>query len=810
MEHNLVKRGLNRIILLPIVLSVLYAGVLLWQLNRMLDESRWIQHTTQVLSMASETQRHIQAQESALRGYILTRSPFFNSQFTRADFTIDSVLQRLHQQVLDNKVQVRRLDTLMQIYWDWQANAKHEFASIATTQNTTVQDSNIFVRARYVEVMRGVFQRINIEEHQLYEMRTSQFDGGTFWLTISIAALSIILGLIVGFYARQQATRFVDRFSEAVKEATQNRDLLQTTILSIGDAIIVTGPDHRITLMNIRAEELTGWTQDEARNRPVGEVFRIVDETSRAPIENPISAALREHRTIQLSRQTVLLSRTGVDYSIEDSAAPIHSSRHEVIGAVLVFRDATLRREAELQAQQREREFRALIENAPDIITRYDKDSRIIYVNPAIEYLLGIAPQALIGRRFKDVGIPEHVYAPWEQAVQDVFTTGRNISIEIQYQTMHGIRQYNMRLVPESDSHGIQSVISVAHDITDIKRTEEQLRESELRFRNVIENTPDAFYLLRAVRNNRNAIVDFVFEYINARGAELITVPVSECLGRKLTEVMPGERPKQFVEKYANIIEKGLPIDEEEYHVLSPYLRRAVWLRSQYIPIGDNLAITTVDVTERTQTEQALRRSEERYRHLVENASEAIFSTDKDGHFIYANPYIREISGYSAEDVHNIRFDEIAALDHRDRIRHHFYRQFLSKTPSSYIEAPFVTKFGEERWLAITSTLRMTTSIEGPTSEIEGFDCIATDITSRRHLESELREARNQAEASERAITGRAQHIVNEIRTPLTSILTMSRMLEQSHSSANLEEIANGIALNVQRALSATDSLKSP
>ena len=755
MERRLVKRGLNRIILLPIVLSILYAGVLIWQLSRMLDENDWIQHTMQVLLLANEAPRHIQFQESALQGYLLSHQPLFYTQFQQEDGAIDSVFQQIHQLTLDNHKQAERLDTILQLYWNWQALARRsltiamEGASRAATIGANGNDTTLLVRTGIMETLRGVFQRFRAEEQGLYLQRTARFDRGTFWLTLSIVTLSVVLGLIVGFYARRQSQRFVDSFTELIEETTRNRDLLQTTLLSIGDAIIVAGSDRRITLMNPRAEELTGWLHTEARNRPVDEVFRVVDEASHNPIENPIVFALRDRRTIELSQHTLLLSKTGVDYPIEDSAAPIHNSQHDVIGAVLVFRDVTQRRETEQHAEQREREFRALTENAPDIITRYDKNLCITYINPAIEYLLSVTPPALIGRRFKDVGIPEQVYAPWEQAVRDVFTTGRSISTEIHYQTMRGMRHYDMRLVPESDDHGVQFVISIARDITDNKRTEEQLRESELRFRRVVENTPDAFYLLCAVRNNSREIVDFVFEYINERGAELITVPASECLGKKLTEVMPGERTKQFLATYADVIEKGIP-SHQEYHALSPYLRQATWLESKYIPTGDSLAITTVDITERIQTETALRRSEERYRRLVENASEAIFSTDKEGRFTYANPYVREISGYSMEDIHKLRFDEIAAPDHRERIRRHFYRQFLSKTPSSYIEAPFITKFGEERWLAVTSSLRQdlptpeTPGISQETWEVhvEGFDCIAVDITHRKKLELELHEAR--------------------------------------------------------------------
>src|SRR5438477_11806558 len=112
-----------------------------------------------------------------------------------------------------------------------------------------------------------------------------------------------------------------------------------------------------------------------------------------------------------LANHAVLLSRTGVDYPVEDSAAPVHNSRQEVVGAVLVFRDITERREGEQAAETREREFRTLIENAPDLIIRFQSDLSISYVNPAVESVLGVAPHMLIGRHFQDAGLPAEIYS---------------------------------------------------------------------------------------------------------------------------------------------------------------------------------------------------------------------------------------------------------------------------------------------------------------------------------------------------------------------------------------------------------------
>jgi PAS domain S-box-containing protein len=121
-----------------------------------------------------------------------------------------------------------------------------------------------------------------------------------------------------------------------------------TTLSSIGDAVIATDAETRVTLMNPVAERLTGWLQDEARGRPVSDVFRVFNEVSREPIEDPASAALR-HRTTIASDGALLMSREGHQVRIDDCGAPIIDDAGNIAGTVVVFRDITRRHEADEQ-----------------------------------------------------------------------------------------------------------------------------------------------------------------------------------------------------------------------------------------------------------------------------------------------------------------------------------------------------------------------------------------------------------------------------------------------------------------------------
>jgi diguanylate cyclase (GGDEF)-like protein/PAS domain S-box-containing protein len=130
-------------------------------------------------------------------------------------------------------------------------------------------------------------------------------------------------------------------YAEALFE---EKERAQVTLNSIGDAVMSTDVSGRITYLNCVAEHLTGWSQQEAIGRPLEEVFRIIDGATREKARNPMTLAVRESKTVGLTPNCVLIRRDGFEFSIEDSAAPIHDRHGQVTGAVMVFHDVSAAR----------------------------------------------------------------------------------------------------------------------------------------------------------------------------------------------------------------------------------------------------------------------------------------------------------------------------------------------------------------------------------------------------------------------------------------------------------------------------------
>jgi PAS domain S-box-containing protein len=138
--------------------------------------------------------------------------------------------------------------------------------------------------------------------------------------------------------------RYATERARAAAVVAREREQLRVTLLGIGDAVIVVDRFSHVTLMNPVAEAITGWTMADAIDKPIGSVFRIVNEETRREVHNPIAVVLETGATQGLANHTLLIARDGVERPVDDSAAPLRDASGDLVGAVLVFRDVSARR----------------------------------------------------------------------------------------------------------------------------------------------------------------------------------------------------------------------------------------------------------------------------------------------------------------------------------------------------------------------------------------------------------------------------------------------------------------------------------
>lgn len=239
-------------------------------------------------------------------------------------------------------------------------------------------------------------------------------DGTQFWANVVITALHDDAGKFVGFSkitrdlterkkSEENARRLLEEAAgrRAAEENSrliqEQRERLHVTLASIGDAVISTDAEGRINFLNLVAQELVGWTSEDATNQNLSDVLQIVNEETRQPVENPAMRALTEGKIVGLANHTVLISKEGIERPIDDSAAPMRDAEGNVIGSVLVFRDVSEQRGA-AQEGRKNQELLQLIHKIGKIghwewnsLTDENKWS------PEIEALYGLPPGGFEG-----------------------------------------------------------------------------------------------------------------------------------------------------------------------------------------------------------------------------------------------------------------------------------------------------------------------------------------------------------------------------------------------------------------------------
>ena len=184
----------------------------------------------------------------------------------------------------------------------------------------------------------------------------------------------------------------------------ESRRVLASTLAGIGDAVLATDKDGRITFLNPVAETLTGWPGEEARNKAPEDILRLIDERTRQTVDNPLTRALRDRAAITTSAHTVLISRGGAEVPIEHNAAPVRGGSGEVVGAILVFRDTSKRRQFEEQATHTQK-MEAVGRLAGGVAG--DFNNMLTVISGYAELLRGDIPQHSASRKYVD----EIIYA---------------------------------------------------------------------------------------------------------------------------------------------------------------------------------------------------------------------------------------------------------------------------------------------------------------------------------------------------------------------------------------------------------------
>ena len=367
--------------------------------------------------------------------------------------------------------------------------------------------------------------------------------------------------------ARQRAERELLAAKEALERKTeelrQQREWFEVTLSSIGDAVITTDVQGKVTYLNPVAESMTGWTSAQAKSEPLERVFRIVNEYTRQTVENPIDKVLHRGKIVGLANHTALIDKSGRVIPIEDSAAPIRNPQGDIAGAVMVFRDVTDRRRAEEALRASEERLRATFNQAAVGIVVADLNSQFLEANQRFCDLLGYSIDELQRLTFTLITHPKDLSET--QAQTQALLAGQipHCALEKRYIRKDGVAIWGRTTVAilRGAKGEAQRFIGIVEDITDRKETEQALQESRAQAQGILSR------LAAIVESSDDAIISKTLEGVITtwnRGAERIFgYTAEEVIGKPVTLLIP---PNQTDEELAILqkLRRGERIDHYE------------------------------------------------------------------------------------------------------------------------------------------------------------------------------------------------------------------------------------------------------
>ncbi len=492
---------------------------------------------------------------------------------------------------------------------------------------------------------------------------------------------------------------------------------------SVPVGLFRTTPEGEILDANIALVSMLGYTQkEELLKRKASEFY--IDPKARKSWEEHVAKEQVVRRV-----ETQFRRADGKVIWIALNARAISDSSGKVQFYEGTIEDITERKQAEMELKESEAKKAALLEAIPDLTFICDSDGRILSYKALSDSDLYLPAEEFLGKKTREV-LPEEVSSKIEEHIDRALKTKELQCFEYQLSVQNQIREWEARMVVSGEAE----VFALVRDITERKRAEQALKESELKYRTLVEQSLQGTIIFQ-----NNKVV-----FTNPQILEIVGMSQKELLALKPEEVwafVHNEDREILRQRLSDRLE-GKPTPQRYEFRASLKDGSIRWLEVLVTLIQYNeapaLQVTMMNVTERKQAEQALLESEQKYRMLVEQSQHGILiSSGEPPRIFFANPAYCKITGYTLEELLTLSPKRVAEMVHpedRELVMSRAMERMRGKAVPNHYEYRMIRKDRTVRWVEVFASL---TEYEGEPA----IQSLLSDITERKTAEWALRES---------------------------------------------------------------------
>ncbi len=538
---------------------------------------------------------------------------------------------------------------------------------------------------------------------------------------------------------KQMLIQELDLLKQRIKELEQSESGYQQTETKLHeverrlhaiyehslDVIYTLDCDFRVTSVSNSVERHLGYRAEELVGRSFNDINVVAPESLEAAFKDTLQALAGN--TVPTA-EYVFIRKDGSRAIGEVSGSPLVEAG-KIIGLISVARDITDRKRSEKVLRGSEERYRSLASSV-DSMYLVDRDCRYMFMNEGCRRKFGVPLEDIIGKRYNDFHAEENSKL-FAKTVEAVFETGNPIQMEHQSERDQSYLLRTFSPVMDQEGKSITAVTISSKDISDRKRAEEALRESEERFRKLADLTWEGILIHR-----RGIILD-----VNESILKMFGCPAEEVIGQSVLEFLAPESIEPALQKLKESIDapqlylkaKALRKDKTVFPI--EVLGRPIRYKNL-----DARVMAIRDITDRKHAEEALQESEERYRKVADFTYAWEYWLAPDGKYVYVSPACERISGYRVEEFQQDQnlLEKIIHPDDKHRFVCHIRDMLQGKSDACELEFRIITRSDEDRWIGHECQ-----DVYGRDGAYLGRRGSNHDITDRKRAEEALRESEN-------------------------------------------------------------------